>query len=78
MRFRNLKRLLGEYGIEWDESRGKGSHGTFCGLTLVSRTRQVFPIPRNQQVEIRNPYLSALRRAFELTEENGVSDKLFV
>mgnify|MGYP001587384376 FL=1 len=77
MKFRELCRVLSDFGIQWDERKGKGSHGAFKGLTRVSKTRAVFTIPHGQQKETDRPYIVAIRRRFELTKENGVPDDVF-
>ena len=77
MRFRKLKKKLADYGILWDGSVGKGSHGAFVGLSRVTRTREAYTLPKAQQDEVQNKYLKPLRRAFELTLEDGVSDEDF-
>ena len=77
MRFRDLKKKLNGFGIKWDKARGKGSHGCFVGLALKSKIRRSFPIPHDQQKKTSNAYIKTLRRAFQLTEENGVSDTEF-
>jgi hypothetical protein len=78
MKFRDLRRLLSEeFSIEWNEGKGKGSHGAFQGLTHLSKVRAVFTIPRKHQRETGKPYVSGLRRRFELTKEHGVPDDLF-
>lgn len=77
MKFRDLCRVLSEYEIHWNDRKGKGSHGAFEGLTHVSKIRAVFVIPKHQQTEIGMPYMTALRRRFELKKEHGVPDELF-
>jgi len=77
LKFRELKKVLSRFGIEWDARRGKGSHGAFVGLSHVSRLRRVYVLPSSQQKEASRAYLNPLRRTFELTNEHGVSDDLF-
>lgn len=77
MKFRDLRRLLSSFGIEWDERRGKGSHGAFVGLTKNSRIRQVYTLPKDQQKKVSSVYLKPLRRTFELTAQDGVPDDRF-
>lgn len=66
MKFRKLKKKLAEFGINWDSSLGKGSHGAFVGRSHKSKTREVYPVPKEQQGDIQNKYLKPLLRAFEL------------
>ncbi len=78
VKFRKLKRILNKnYNILWDQDKGKGSHGSFVGLSRKSRTRETYPIPHKHQQDVPNVYVNALRRAFELTEKDGVKDDLF-
>ncbi len=77
MKFRALRKKLAQYDIAWDESLGKGSHGVFVGLTLRTRIRRVFPLPASQQKDVSQPYLKSLRRKFELTPDDDISDKEF-
>ncbi len=77
MKFRRLRQILSNFGIEWDKSRGRGSHGVFRGQTHSSRLNKVYPIPKEQQKDTSQVYIKPLRRTFELTEEYGVSDDLF-
>lgn len=77
MKFRELKKVLERYGIDWDSRRGKGSHGAFVGDSYITKLRQVFTVPASQQREVSQVYIRPLRRRFELTAENGVSDEEF-
>ena len=77
MKFRKLKKKLADYGILWDPTVGRGSHGAFVGLTRITKTREVHVLPQSQQEEIQAKYLNPLRRTFELTQEHGVSDDEF-
>lgn len=76
MRFRDLRDILAELGIEWEQGKGKGSHGAFVGLSLGSKTKRVYPIPHHQQREVGSAYLAGLRRCFELTPKYGVPKNL--
>jgi hypothetical protein len=77
VKFRELRKKLAPLGIHWDERKGKGSHGVFVGMTVKTKIRRVFPLPRKQQKEVSRTYLISLRRAFELTAENGFNDSDF-
>ena len=77
MNFRRLKKRLAKFNILWDASLGSGSHGAFVGLSHNTQTRQLYTLPKSQQTEVSAKYLKPLRRAFELTEEYGVSDQDF-
>lgn len=77
MKFRKLVKKLATFGIRWDKRSGKGSHGAFIGMTAQTRLSRVFVIPYSQQREISKAYLAPLRRAFELTTEDGISDDEF-
>ena len=78
MKFRDLKKILSRFEIEWDARRGKGSHGAFVGLSHVSRLRRVYVLPAGQQQEVSRAYLNPLRRTFELTNEDGIKDEFFL
>ena len=75
--FRRLKKKLADYGIQWDPSVGRGSHGAFVGLSRITKTREVYVLPKKQQRELHSKYLKRLRLAFELLPEHGVSDEEF-
>lgn|GEM_PF-2473121 len=77
VKFRKLREKLSGYGISWDPRVGKGSHGAFVGLSRRTHIRRVYPLPRSQQREVSITYVRPLRRAFELTPEDGVSDAEF-
>lgn len=77
MKFRRLKKVLRNFGIEWDKDVGKGSHGSFFGLTYKTKIRRVYVLPNSQQVDVQRKYIRAPRRHFELTTDNMVSDSLF-
>ena len=77
MRFRWFKKVLRDFGIEWDEEIGKGSHGAFIGLTYHTRILHVHVLPRSKQTDVQRKYLNPLRRQSELTADDGVSDILF-
>ncbi len=77
MNFRKLRKKLAEYGIEWDPSIGKGSHGAFVGLSRRTKLREVQVLPKSQQTDVSAKYIRPLRSAFELVPEYGVSDEEF-
>lgn len=77
VKFRELRKRLEKFGIMWDAKVGKGSHGAFVGLSKRTRIRRVYPLPADQQRDVSNKYLKPLRRQFELTPEDGVSDEAF-
>lgn len=64
--FNTLKSRLKGLDIQWQKSRGSGSHGCFVGPDSSGK-RQVYAIPKSQQREVRKPYLSGLQRRFSLT-----------
>jgi len=77
MKFKKLKKMLKKFRIEWDPKAGKGSHGSFVGRSHKTKIRESHTIPSKQQVEISSIYVNSLRRTFELTESDGVSDEEF-
>ena len=77
MKFTRLTKVLRDFGIEWDAQIGKGSHGAFVGSSHITNIRCVFVLPRSQHTDVQRKYLNGLRRTFELTVDNDVSDELF-
>jgi hypothetical protein len=76
LKYRDLRRRLKKYGIEEDKMRGKGSERMFVGY--VNGRRTTYPTKcHNEGDEKPSPVIEAIRRAFGLTEQNGISDKEF-
>ncbi len=76
LRYRDLRKRLKSYGIEEDKSRGKGSERMFVGY--VHGRLVTYPTKcHNEGDEKPVPVIEAIRRAFHLTEEHGVSDRDF-
>lgn len=69
VKLRRLKQILASFGVEFDSSRGKGSHGLFV------RGSDTYPVPNESDVLI--PYVRGCRKKFRLTEKDGVSDSAF-
>ena len=71
---RRLRRILSAFGVEEDESRGKGSHTLF--YKEFDDGRVSYPVPTNK-----NPVLlcniRGCPRKFRLTPDHGVSDRDF-
>ena len=72
--FRELTKRLKALNIEWDDDKGKGSHGGFVGPDKHGRI-QAFPIPKGERKETRKSYLKSLCRRFELTADELFSDR---
>ncbi len=70
LKMRVLQQRLREFGIEFDARKGKGSHGSFIKPGFRS-----FPVPRSD--DVLRQYITQIRRRFNLTEADGVSDKRF-
>jgi hypothetical protein len=76
LKYRDLRRRLRKYGIQESKVRGKGSERMFMGF--VGGHLVTYPTKcHNEGDEKPIPVIDALRRAFHLTEEFGVSDKDF-
>ncbi|MBU4272193.1 MAG: hypothetical protein KKE86_00850 [Planctomycetes bacterium] len=76
LKYRELRRRLKRYGIEESKVRGKGSERMFVGF--VGGRRITYPTKcHNEGDKKPTPVIEAIRRAFGLTEENGVTDKDF-
>ena len=69
IKLRRLRQILAAFGVGFDPSRGKGSHGMFVkdGFT--------YPVPDVTDIYI--PYIKACRKKFKLTKDDGVSDNDF-
>jgi hypothetical protein len=76
LKYRKLRKILGTFGIAEIKKRGKGSERMFGG---VVKGRFVhYPTKcHNEGDEKPIPVIEAIRRAFALTEEDGVSDEDF-
>ena len=76
LKYRDLRRRLKQYGIVEDKVRGKGSERMLVGY--VAGRRITYPTKcHNEGDEKPTPVIEAIRRAFGLTEQNGISDKEF-
>jgi len=73
LELRRLKQILGKWGIVWVARKGKGSHGSFCKSTPQGVFS--YPVPNERVVLI--CYVRGCRKKFKLTEQDGVSDKVF-
>lgn len=74
LKLRRLKEILRTFGIEWNEQKGKGSHGSFWKKGdggFVS-----YPVPTTRD-DILICYVRGCRKKFKLTAEDGVSDNDF-
>jgi len=69
LKLRKLRRILRRYGVAEDPSRGKGSH------TVFYRGNVSYPVPTES--DVKKCYVQGCRRRFQLTAEDGVSDKEF-
>lgn len=74
--YRVLRKRLKGYGIEESKCRGKGSERMFIGI--VNGRRVTFPTKcHNEGDEKPVPVIEAIRRAFSLTEADGIADEAF-
>jgi hypothetical protein len=76
LKYRDLRRRLKAYGIQENKVRGKGSERMFVGY--VEGRLVTYPTKcHNEGDEKPTPVIEAIRRAFHLTEDDGVTDKEF-
>ncbi len=75
--YRNLRKILKKYGIHEEKGRrGKGSERMFIGI-VDGRILRYPTKCHGEGGEKPVPVINAIRRAFHLTEQHGVSDKDF-
>lgn len=74
--YRDLRRILKSFGIEESISRGKGSERMFSGFVAGKLVR--YPTKCHREGDEKPiPVINAIRRAFRLTERDGVADEDF-
>ncbi len=61
------------YGVDWDASHGKGSHGSFW--KMIGGSYFSYPVPHEKDVLV--CYVRGCRKKFKLTAEDGVADRDF-
>lgn len=74
--YRQLRKILRSFGIDEDARRGKGSERLFIG-SVESRTVRFSTRCHNEGDIKPKGVIKSIRRAFRLTEADGVSDKDF-
>ncbi len=76
LQHRKLLKILRRYDVTEDKSRGKGGHSLLI-RQIGERTKR-YPISAHSRGhEHPTPVILAVRRAFELTDEFGVTDDEF-
>ncbi len=76
LRYRDLVRRLKKYGIRENKVRGKGSERMLMGY--VDGRLVTFPTKCHSEGDEKPvPVIEAIRRAFHLTDEYGISDREF-
>jgi len=76
LRYRDLLKRLKKHGIRENKVRGKGSERMLKGY--VHARLVTYPTKCHSEGDEKPvPLIEAIRRAFHLTEEDGVSDKEF-
>jgi hypothetical protein len=76
LKYRDLRKRLKKRGIRENKVRGKGSERMFVGF--VEGRRVTYPAKcHNEGDEKPVPVIEAIRRAFHLTKEYGVTDDDF-
>lgn len=73
LKLNDLIRILGSFGVNVDESGGKGSHIKFW--KHFPEGRFSYPVPR--QRDVKPCYVNGCRKKFRLRDEDGVSDEEF-
>jgi len=73
IKLRRLKQILRSFGVEWDSSKGKGSHGSF--EKRMDGGVYTYPVP--DQTDVQQCYVRGCRKKFKLTAEDGISDDDF-
>jgi hypothetical protein len=76
LKYRTLRRILNSFGITEIKGRGKGSHRMFQGVVdgrLVHYPTKCHSEGDDKPIAV----VEAIRRAFRLTENDGVSDREF-
>jgi len=68
-----LKKILSQFGGQWREDRGKGSHVMF--YTHIDGHKFSYPVPKRK--EIAKQYVRGCRKKFNLLPEHGVTDEAF-
>ena len=69
-KFSPLRRRLKRFQIHWDESKGKGGHGSFVGPHKITRQIQAYTLPSSQTREVHIVYIKGLMERFGLTPED--------
>jgi hypothetical protein len=76
LKYRDLRRRLKEFGVVENKVRGRGSERMFLGI--VGGRKVSYPTKCHHEGDEKPvPVIEAIRRAFHLTEEHGVSDDDF-
>jgi len=76
LKYRTLRKILKTFGITEIKRRGKGSHRMFQGVVdgrLVHYPTKCHGEGEDKPVAV----IEAFRRAFRLTEDDGISDQEF-
>ncbi len=76
LKYRVLRKRLDRYGISENKRRGRASHRMFEGVVDGKIVR--YPTKCHSENEEKPvPVIEAIRRAFKLTPDRGVSDEDF-
>ncbi len=76
LKYRDLRRRLKSFGVQEDKRRGKGSERIF--RAVVEGREITYPTKcHNEGDEKPVPVVEAIRRAFHLTDDYGITDKDF-
>jgi hypothetical protein len=76
LKYRDLRRILASFNVEEHKKRGKGSERIFVGI-IQGRKRTIPVKCHGEGKEVPAPVIRAMRRRFQLTASDGVSDAEF-
>lgn len=76
LKYRLLRKKLAAFGIREVKRRGKGSHRMFVGI-VDGRTVKYPVTCHSENADVLPSVIEAIRRAFLLTADDGVSDNTF-
>lgn len=74
--YRDLRKILRSFGIQENKRRGKGADRMFVGI--VEGRPVHYPTKCHHEGDEKPvPVINAIRRAFRLTQQDGVTDEDF-
>ena len=77
IRYRDLLKIIGRYGVYEDKKRAKGSERLWV-KEYPDGTKRSIPVTcHSENYVIGIGFVKAIRRRFSLTEQEGIPDKNF-